>query len=431
MNSRAMVLAVSTAVLCTASTRATAQEIDTTKAIPIIKVGLDLVQIDAVITDERGRPVTDLKPGDFKLTVDGKPVAITNSAFFAATSKVGTEPDGAGVESDPSRGGPRSMIFLVDDLNMSFRSAYLAKRALTAFAKDWDTKEALLAIRSVSDESPDVRLSRKPERIDESIRKVRYNIRSNKGASSAPSFAIAASRASAADMAFGLVRPADGGAADFSNPALVRANFEQRVYSLLSTVNALRSVPGRKAVVFISEGFDLQNNDHRLGMLGVDSPFDSLFGDDSVGNALRSIVEVANRASVVVYTLDPSGLLAEGPGADIASMPSDAARSSAALARFSAQGTLRELADGTGGLSVYNRNDLKGGLTDVVADQRAYYLIGFEPPAEAFDRKKSKAQFHKIRLKVERPGLRVRTREGFYGVTDQELLERAPLVATK
>ena len=421
MNSRAMVLVFSAATVAAAATSAALQNADSARpAVPIIKVGLDLIQIDAAITDKLGQPVRDLKPEDFKLTVDGKPAAVTNAAFFGMTvegNRQAAQPSAANMT-----GGPRSLIFLVDDLNMSFGSAYLARRALAGFAKEWNSQEALVAIRSVSDEAGPLTLSRKRERFEAAVSAVRYNILSNKGAASAPIYS------GLDDMTSG----SNGGIAFSSsiNPAMARGNFEKRVFSLLSTVNALRSVPGRKAVVFISEGFDLTNDDRGLARLGIDSPFDSLFGDESVGNALRSIVEVANRASVVVYTLDPSGLTSDAPGADVSGMPSASERSSASLSRFSAQGTLRELADGTGGLSVYNRNDLKGGLKEVVLDQRAYYLVGFEPPEAAFARKGAKAKFHKIKLSVTRPGLRVRTREGFYGVTDEELVVRAPLVAT-
>jgi VWFA-related protein len=94
------------------------------------------------------------------------------------------------------------------------------------------------------------------------------------------------------------------------------------------------------------------------------------------------------------------------------------------------QGTLQRLAEDTGGLSVYNRNDLRRGLNEIVSDQRAYYLIGFEPPKSAFVRTSDRPKFHEIKLSVNRPDVRVRTRAGFYGVTDKEVIERAPLVAT-
>jgi hypothetical protein len=80
-------------------------------------------------------------------------------------------------------------------------------------------------------------------------------------------------------------------------------------------------------VVLVSEGFGLGRDRDNLG---VDSPFDSLFAEpEGVDSVLRMITEVANRASVVIYTIDPSGLLSGTPGADTAYAPSIAARQAA------------------------------------------------------------------------------------------------------
>ncbi|MEO8361501.1 MAG: hypothetical protein ABI672_15820 [Vicinamibacteria bacterium] len=75
------------------------------------------------------------------------------------------------------------------------------------------------------------------------------------------------------------------------------------------------STQGRKAVVILSEGFTVARD--RRG-LALNSPFDGLFADSNAdGNAaLRMITEVANRASVVLYTIDPRGLMSDGVGAD-------------------------------------------------------------------------------------------------------------------
>jgi hypothetical protein len=74
------------------------------------------------------------------------------------------------------------------------------------------------------------------------------------------------------------------------------------------------------------------------------------------------------------------------------------------------------LASQTGGFVVYNTNDLNLGLRRIAEDLKGYYLIGYRPAAETFDRR-----FHKfgVRLKNHK-GLSVRTRRGFYGVSEEE-----------
>ena len=395
----------------------------------VIRVGVDLIQIDAAVTDKEGRPVTDLRAEDFTIEIDGKKQPVSNAMFFeggpgsGAAGAASTAPTAAVPNPD------RTLVFIVDDLNISFESMYKARLAMQKFAAGWDFREARVGLRSTSENAQGIVLSRSPERFDEALQRVRYSTRSSKGGSSTP---VAMREGPEAGPASGYpVAWNSGASVDLhgnwsANPAMERSNFEQRIYSLLSTINALRSIPGRKAVVLVSEGFTVGSERDRMG---VASPFDSLFADrDSVDSALRLIVEVANRASVVIYTIDPSGLLPSGPGADAAVAPSVDALRDAWFAHVGTQGTLQRLAEDTGGLSVYNRNDLKRGLIEVVSDQRAYYLVGFEPPRSAFARTSGRPKFHEIKLKVNRPDVRVRTRAGFYGVTDKEVIERAPLV---
>jgi VWFA-related protein len=254
---------------------------------------------------------------------------------------------------------------------------------------------------TTSDDSLTFTLFNNALEFENSAAQLRYNIRSNKGIRSVGS--MLSDRGSSGRMA---AMMAENLAA---NPAVLHANMRQRFYSLITTINSLRSVPGRKAVVLVSEGFtSIPSGSSPLGSEGALS---SLFlGTSGIHESVRLITEVANRASVVLYAVDPRGLMLDGPSARIVS-----------------QASLRQLAEATGGLAIANTNDLRGGFGDVLRDQAAYYLIGFEPHDDTFARKWGRPRFHKIKLKVNRPNLRVRTREGFYGVTDQEVNDRAPV----
>jgi hypothetical protein len=96
------------------------------------------------VTDKRGRPVTDLRAEDFTLEVDGKKRPLTNAIHFgapavaAAVSDSGPETDVTqqAEGSEPSPGN--TVVFVIDDLNMSFNSMYQARRGLTKFASEWE-----------------------------------------------------------------------------------------------------------------------------------------------------------------------------------------------------------------------------------------------------------------------------------------------------
>jgi hypothetical protein len=47
----------------------------------VVRITTNLVQIDAVVTDKKGRQVTDLKPEEFEILADGKPQKITNFSY--------------------------------------------------------------------------------------------------------------------------------------------------------------------------------------------------------------------------------------------------------------------------------------------------------------------------------------------------------------
>jgi VWFA-related protein len=393
----------------------------------IIRVGVDLIQIDAAVTDKEGRPVKDLRAEDFTVEVDGKKQPVSNAMFF--DGGVGPVTRAGGEWPRMGANPARTLVFMVDDLNVSFESMYRARRAMQKFAADWDFREARVGLRSTSEDGDFITLSNSPERFGKAVSKVHYNIRSERGGSSTPVEMRAGPESSPAS---GYPAANSGVFVDLHvnwsvNPALARANHSQRVYSLLATINALRSIPGRKAVVLVSEGLAFSGDRTQMG---VSSPFNELFaGPEDVDSVLRMITEVANRASVVIYTIDPSGLAASGPGAEVASPPSAADLRAAWSSRIGDQWTLARLSEDTGGLSVYNRNDLVGGLNQIVNDQRAYYLVGFEPPKDAFEKSSGRPKFHEIKLRANRADVRVRTRAGFYGVTDDDVIQKAPLVS--
>jgi hypothetical protein len=83
------------------------------------------------------------------------------------------------------------------------------------------------------------------------------------------------------------------------------------------------------------------------------------------------------------------------------------------------------LAEQTGGFAVVNTNDIGKGLARAAADVRDYYLIGYAPDAGTFAAPGKTPRLHDIAVRVKRPGLTVRTRKSFVGVSDTEHAEAA------
>ena len=181
-------------------------------------------------------------------------------------------------------------------------------------------------------------------------------------------------------------------------------------------VRGLRELPGRKSILLVSDGFRVyERNDLSKEYLAQDR--------------LRRLIDQANRASVVIYTMNATGLQYFG----LTAADSTYGRSSDQVgeelgkrrdAAWENQDGLDYLARETGGIAIKNNNDLSGGIKRVLDDQRGFYLIGYRPDNATFDPRTGRRTFHKLSLKITRPGkFNVRMRNGFFGVTEAERTE--------
>ena len=187
------------------------------------------------------------------------------------------------------------------------------------------------------------------------------------------------------------------------------------VNGLFAIIGAMRQLPGRKSLVLFSEGVAIPPAVHRL-FLGV--------------------IDAANRANVSIYTMDAAGLRTDSEQAKIRDQVNRAGKRGLTsyapgretsgnqpltkalelnedVLRQDPHTGLGELAQGTGGLTFDNTNNLRTGFDRVESDLRNYYLIGYTPTNSTYD-----GTFRKIEVKVNRPGLTVAARKGYFAVRD-------------
>jgi hypothetical protein len=130
----------------------------------------------------------------------------------------------------------------------------------------------------------------------------------------------------------------------------------------------------------------------------------------------ESVAAAANADRVSFYTLDAGGLRADVfGGADYRAIRTRGARGriqSAAEANH--QSSLHYLANRTGGRAIVNRNEILPPLREVGAALQSYYSLGY-PERQAGD-----GRYHRIRVKVNRPGVDVRHRDGYRSRTTSE-----------
>jgi VWFA-related protein len=384
----------------------------------VFSVSTTLVQIDSVVVDSKGHPITSLKPADFEVRVDGQPRQITNFSYVRldapAVNQPGLSPQALNQPSRSSNPADvrkpadvrRSTVLVVDDLSLSFESMYSVRQALRKFIDEqmqpgdlvalWETGRSNSVFQQFTADRRVLRAAVdnlrwnprglglvdpfEPE-IPGLDRMVRVAATGNPSPSF-PSAARAQSTDNANDTAY-IRMNATGGALD----------------TLGQLMDELQPVGGRKAVVFFSDGLDLP---------GATLPGSRLqtFRDDELLVRFHRLIDKANRSGAVVYTVDARGLV-------------DLAPAKLTALELSQQGMV-QLAEDTGGFATINGNGLSDALERLEEEQRGYYLIGFKAPENiSTGNPGSKPDYHSIKVTVNGPGLHAHSRSGFFGETDE------------
>jgi len=383
----------------------------------VVRITTQLVQVDVVVTDKKEQHIEDLTEGDFEMLVDGKKQQLTHFSHFSlpAVKREFTAKKKADAvitpESMPTRQiAPedvrRTIAFVVDDMGLSPPSMALARETLKTFvAEQMQDGDLVAIIRTGSGLGMLEQYTSDKRILYAAIERLIWNPLSR---DMMPSFADT-SGADEMDAAQA-EQQADQQAVADSFAEFQDTSFTTGTLGATSfVVRSLRNFPGRKSVILLSDGFRINSRTNN---------------DDNTNQVLRSLdnlVELANRSSVVIYSIDAKGLQPFMPGANVGGRPSATAHSDALQTAQEALEGLNYLSHETGGFTVVNTNDLNIGVQEALYDQQSYYLLGFDPEDEKFDQRR-----HSIKVKVNRPGLKVRTRSGFFGVSDTEPESEAP-----
>ena len=162
--------------------------------------------------------------------------------------------------------------------------------------------------------------------------------------------------------------------------------------TLWKTVSVMKRLPFRKSLILVSDGL------HTL---------DTQFAiDNGIQQATHHLTDACHRASVVIYTIDGRGLQTQRQfTAEISSSEFSQLRSGIGGNRSS---IMSFLARETGGLYFKYYNFPDSATRRILRDQQGYYRLAFTPDQSA-PRAKGR-RFSKIKVSVDRRGLKVRSR---------------------
>ncbi|SRR6266571_4028300 len=351
---------------------------------PTFPAGVELVRVDVVVLDH-GTPVTGLTAADFEVTENGRPHEIVSfEPIVVRVASKASAPESAAPArvSEPIVRAPeenRYFLIFFDDVHLTPPAAQRTRAQLVRFLEretregDWVTVVSPLAgVKWTA-------------RTAFEHRQLLAVIRNLKGLLVRDPFKDKTSD-------FEVMRIAEYAGRDYKPPpgpnstfraspdliayeryALAQRRIRQSLGGLVDAIQSIAGFRGRKSLIFYSEGF-------------IKSP--------SMTDYDRTI-ELARRAHVAVYFVDPAGLSSGLPMADgepagthpLIKLDTEAAGSA-------------YVATSTGGRTSIS-NDVTALLHDAMVESSAYYLIGFQPsPGDPGERK--------LKVRVRRQGLTVR-----------------------
>ena len=402
----------------------------------VLRINAELVQTAVTVVDKKGKFVDGLNLEQFELVIDGKPRPINFlervTAGSAREEQLATPTEskvsapGPAVDNSTVRG--RTIIFFLDDLHLSFSSLNRTRQMIEHFLDSEMSAKDSVAIASASGQIGFLQqFTNNKEVLRAALARVHVQPSEARtaGMGTVPmSEFTALTIESKPDPTQNKVmavyveeclKQTGSVRVDRRTGMTLRLNCERLVRSnaravLMQTGDAtvrmsesleslMRSsvrMPGRKLLFFVSDGFLLEG-----GPLGA-----------NLSNKLKQITDAAQRAGVVIYSIDARGLIS-GTLDATNNVLSDASGRMAAVAAteiLATQDALNALADDTGGRALRNQNYFDRWVENVLDETSNYYVVAWRPDTE----KEKDSKFRNVKISIAgRPDLTVRAPRGY------------------
>jgi VWFA-related protein len=382
-------------------------------------VDVNVVNVEVYVTDKDGKRVRGLKQDDFVLQVDKKPVAITN--FYAVDNGKAREDvvlDSA-PEAEPGEAAlPRIAEEEIPDEQRLYLVVYIDNFNLRPFSRNRVIQATRTFLRSrvrqgdqvmlvTYDRSLKVRhpFTKDPEVVASALSEI--ETQSGYGTH------FDSDRRDLLDFIYNDARSvteASGRATSYAESLYNDMSFT--LDAIGKQVEILGGLPGRKAVLYVSDGLSMRPGEDIFYALNdkfrEQASLTEIFRFD-LSRRFDALINQANANRLTFYTVDASGLRTysymdasnhtAGGGAQIDQT------------HFSnIQSSIRFMAEETGGFSIINTNNFTPMLDRMAEDFGNYYSLGFQPATSGVA-----GRYHSIKvlLKNKMKGVQLRFREGY------------------
>jgi VWFA-related protein len=402
----------------------------------VLKTTTRLVVVDIVATDHKDNAVTDLKRDDFTILEDGKEQRVAAFSFQqpvqASATTAANLPEAPKLPDNVFTNAPRYNatsalnVVLLDALNTTAPHQAYARQQMIKFLEKMPEGRPVAIYTLGSKLTLLQDFTSDPAALKEVMKKVKAGI--------SPLLDNPAGGEDTQILPTGAV---DSG---LVSPDMLQTimQFEQERVSFQTdlrvtyTLNALNAIgrslagyPGRKNLVWISEAFPFSIDPN------MELTLDSFAGTRNYAAQIADAADHLIDAQVAIYPVDAralegySAFSAGSSGTDkfgrsMGRNPSLMTNSMSAesAAWQNAHATMLDVASRTGGKAFYNRNDLDAAIGKSMEDGSTYYTLAYYP-----ENKDWNGKFRKIQVKVNRPGVKLRHRLGYYAVDPKVLAE--------
>jgi VWFA-related protein len=382
------------------------------------RLPVNVVVVNATVTDKAGKPVTDLTANDFRVFDDGKLRSIQTFALESYEPAELEQPAAKGPapkrpDAETSATRPRMTSLVIDDLTIESPADLMRMvEGIKGYLKKDVGPLDMVAVLSGSG-NVQFPFSDDPQQLFEGVsaalRKLNF---AQTQRSTCPKLTdINAWRIADAMHDYQVVNyqrlidetiqclGLDPSAPSSKNTAetYLRASAKQqaqideyRTRSLLFTlrqhIRALRHFEGPKRLVLFSDGF-------------LSEP------GSAAAYQMQEIIDLALRSGIVLNSVNIRGLSYEQQDIDD---------------QMAQESPLSQMAYETGGMFFHNDNNFQKGLRTIAQRQAYYYIMSYGLPSQKAD-----GSYHRIKLEVTRPGLEVSYRKGYYTQKEQLSFENS------
>ncbi|MGI9069363.1 MAG: VWA domain-containing protein [Pyrinomonadaceae bacterium] len=406
----------------------------------VIRVSSNLVNLDVMVKDKKGKAITDLTAEDFVLSENG---VRQNIEFFDSTLASGNDTGQPGTilvstEPRPPNSIPRNIVALVldgqsteganlkhvrDGLTKYIRERISASDSVALFAISGglqllqpftqDKAKLISAVEQAEGISTGSKTSEQRS-INESIATLRDQLGGAPGGEiTTQAGGSAAAQAMIAQRVLEqYIQMRSALSSQQTRPILA---------SLAAICEGLRAISGKKTLVVFSQGF---------------------VAPQALDWQVQSTIDIANRANVSIYIIDSGGLTGGVPQSGAIARPSALAAISAATSQESRiraaagesvfdvsrqeglnrqQDLLYRISGDTGGQFIKNTNDIASGLERIDEEIRSRYTLAYRSTDPKFD-----GSFRKVKIEVRRPEAKVMARPGYYAIPPSQVVPFSP-----